>query len=236
MSAAKVKQEKDKNEELQINEKLNELIQKNRKVLLIGLLSVIAAIVCLIIIFSVRGKILSDSYSKVDGFNRRYDKIKSSMAGEDENTLAVQEDIAALLLDLENFQKRNSGFAAARAYNISADIFWDQKNWAEAENSWVKAAKAAGKSYLAPVSMYNAAVAAEEQGNLDKAIELLQKTLEFGNDFPAAAKAQFSIGRLEEFRNNNEAAIESYRTLVNTWPSDPIWTNLAQSRIIVLSD
>ena len=227
---------KDKSEKINVTEKVNEFIQKNRRVLFIGLISVIALIVALIVIFSVREKVQAGNLSQVDALNRRYEALKPHVGGEGEEAVSKQPEIAALLDDLAAFESKKSGFAAARAYSISASINEGRKDWAEAEKNWTNAAKAAGKSYLVPVSFFNAAVAAEEQGNTETAIAYYGEALGNEKIFPAAARAQFSIGRLQESLNKKEAALEAYRTLINKWPSDPLWTNLAQSRIVVLSD
>jgi tetratricopeptide (TPR) repeat protein len=89
------------------------------------------------------------------------------------------------------------------------------------------------KTYLEPVAFYNGAVAAEEQGNTAQAIELYTKAASAA-DFPAASRAQFAIGRLQE-ANGKDAALEAYKSLLSKWPNDQVWANLAQSRIIALS-
>ena len=234
MAAPSGTHEKTADDELTIPEKLNELIQKNRMKLLVGLIVVIVILAGFVIFNMVNEKIKSDAFTKIDDFDRQYEALKPATGGDgiDLN----QADIAALLEEINSFSRKNSGFAAARSYSISARIYWDGKNWIEAEKAWSESANAAGKSYLAPVSFYNAAMAAEEQGNIDSAIELLDRALDFGNAFPAAAKAQFSVGRLEESRSNRTAALEAYNSLVSKWPNDQIWANLAQSRIIALSE
>jgi len=225
---------KTKNEELDISTQIGEFIQKNRKIFLIALIAAIAILAGLIVINAVRDKILTNALSKVDGFSRRYDELKSIIGSDDPENLLKQAEVFILLDELSAFEGKNSGFAAARAYSLSGSIFADQKNWAQAEDAWVKGAEAAAKSYLAPVSLFNAAVAAEEQGDTDSAIGLYARALGYGNSFPSAARAQFSIGRLEEARNNIDAALEAYRSLLSKWPDDQIWPNLAQSRILVI--
>jgi tetratricopeptide (TPR) repeat protein len=79
-------------------------------------------------------------------------------------------------------------------------------------------------------------VAAEEQGDIETAIAHYKNALEHSKVFPSAVRAQFSIGRLEESMNRKDAALEAYRSVVNNWPNDPLWPNLAQSRILALSD
>ena len=226
----------DKSETISISQRVNEFIQKNRKVLFIGLVSVVALLVALIVIFTVREKVQAGNLSQVDALNRRYEALKPHVSGEGEEAVSKQPEIDALLSDLAAFQSKKSGFAAARAYGISASIYEGRKEWAEAEKTWISAAKAAGKNYFVPVSFFNAAVAAEEQGNTEAAIIHYGQALAHEKIFPAAARAQFSIGRLQESLGSGEAALDTYRTLINKWPSDPLWTNLAQSRIVVLSD
>ena len=225
-----------KTEKLSINQRLNEFVQKNRKGLFLGLVAVIILLVGSIITLTVREKINTNAFSKVDAFNQRYEELKTYIGSEAPDAASRQTEIEALLNELESFAAGKSGFAAARAYSVSAGIYEAEKKWAEAEKAWIDAAKAAGKSYLAPISLYNAAVAAEEQGNTESAIELYNQTLNYENGVLVAVRAQFSIGRLEESRNNREAALEAYKSLVGKWPMDPLWANLAQNRIMILSD
>ena len=233
MAAAQEKSDQKKTDELPIPEKLNDFIQKNRKTLLAGLIAVLVILAGFIIGLVVRDNLVSRALNQVDAFENRYMELSIDTEGEISGAaLAV---INALLEDLEVFAARNSGFAAARSYFIVAKIYEELKNWAEAQTAWAASARAAAGSYLAPVSLFNAAAAAEEQGNIESAIEFYTQALNYGNTFPAAARAQFSIGRLQESRNRG-AALEAYRNLVNRWPNDPLWTNLAQSRIMVLSD
>ena len=236
MAAASVKNEKTTKEELSIGERLNDLIQKNRTNLLVGLIAIVVILAGVIIFITVSDKMKAASFSKISAYDRRYEELRPFIGSDDADAETKQAEIAALLDELNLFARKNSGFAAARAYYTSANIFWDEKNWAEAEIAWNSSAEAAAKSYLAPVALFNAASAAEEQGNIDTAIAFLNRAMNYGDSFPAAAKAQFSIGRLEESRNNKSAAIEAYNALLGKWPNDQIWANLAQSRLIILSN
>jgi tetratricopeptide (TPR) repeat protein len=225
-----------KDEELTLSERLYDFLQKNRRNLFIGLMAIIAVLIGLVVFTTVRDKFRANALSKVDAFNRRFESLKAFIASEEPADIARQTEIAVLLVELDGFESKNSGFAAARAYCISAEIYAGQKKWAEAEDKWAKAAKAAAQSYLEPICIFNAGAAAEEQGNLEPAINYYQQALTFGKIFPSAANAQFSVGRLEEERNNREAALEAYRNILSRWPKDPVWSNLAQNRILLLSD
>ena len=223
-------------DEVTITEKLNDFIQKNRRKLIIGLISVMVLLVVFIIATTVYEKVQVNALLKVDEFNERYIALQEYVTGDSPEAVIKQVEIILLQQELSAFAAKSSGFAAARAYVLSAGIYWEQKDWSQAEEAWIASAKAAPKTYLAPLSLYNAAVAAEEQGNIQSAIDLYNRALAHEGDFASAARAQFSIGRLEESQNNRAAAIEAYRNLVNKWPNDPVWSNLAQSRIIVLAE
>jgi tetratricopeptide (TPR) repeat protein len=223
-------------DELTFNEKIGELIQKNRVRLLAALGVVVLIIAGFIIVSVVREKSLSNALSKVDALNRRYEDLRVSISGEEEMSVSQISDLAVLMVDITEFENKNSGFAAARAYSLSANIYMDQENWEAAEAKWLKAAEAAPKSYLSPIAIYNAAVAAEERDNIETAIAYYSRAAGYGDSFPSAARAQFSVGRLEESRSNKDSAIAAYRNLLAMWPNDPVWPNLAQNRLLVLSD
>ena len=223
-----------KTEKLNLNEQLNDFIQKNRKVLIISLAGIIGAVIVLVTVFTVRDHLNSQALSQIEEFKRRYETI-SSLADALSETPFWTQEASNLLEDLDNFTNRNSGYTAARSYAISANIHQDQNNWIEAERAWVNAARAGTRTYFAPVAFFNAAVAAEEQGNFSRAIELYNEALEYEGIFPAAPRTQFSIARLQEIQGDSSAALISYMTLVSRWPQDQVWVNLANSRILSLS-
>ena len=225
-----------KNTESNINERIGDFIHKYSKVFIIGFAALAVILAGFIIGSTVREKVSSKAMSELDGFNRRFEAIKPDIASSDPEAALKQVELIVLLEELSAFQSKNSGFAAARAYCLSAEICALQKRWVEAEEAWVKAAGAASKTYLAPLSFFNAAVAAEEQSNIDSAIAHYNSALVYGNTFPQAARAQFSVGRLEESRSNTDAAIAAYRAVLNRWPNDQVWPNLAQSRILAISE
>ena len=227
-----------KEEVVTIGEQVTDFIQKNRKTLFIALIAIVVALAVFITVVTVRENLQKRAISQVEEFGRNYEAVRIENYGDTDDPYLVSRmsEIAVLLVNIEGFAARNSGFAAARAYNLAANIHWDQGNRDEAERAWLDAAKAAGKTYLAPVSYYNAAVVAEERGDIETAIAHYKSALEHGKVFPSAVRAQFSIGRLEESRNRKDAAIEAYRNVLNNWPNDPLWPNLAQSRILALSE
>ncbi|MDR0998357.1 MAG: tetratricopeptide repeat protein [Treponema sp.] len=214
-------------EKTSLGDNINDFIQKNRKGIFIFLGAAVLLLAVFIGTLGIRNVIRNKAIVRVEELSRRYEELRFDIAEE-----SRAEDVAALLAELEDFGA--GGYAGARARVITAKIHSDKKNWAEAQSAWTGAAKAGAGMYLEPMSFFNAARAAEELGNKEDAVSLYSQCLARSGSFPQAAWAQFSIGRIEESRNNREAALEAYRTVVSKWPSDELWVDFAQNRIAVL--
>ncbi|MDR3124007.1 MAG: tetratricopeptide repeat protein [Treponema sp.] len=221
----------EKKEKRSFSDGLADFIQNNRKGLLIAMVVILALTACFVVGYAVRSSLREKATRAVEEFARRYEVLVIDI-----NEPEKAEDTQALLDELDGFAKKNSGYAGARAWSLAASIYTEQKNWALAESAWRNSAKKAGNSYLAPVSLFNAAVAAEEQGNLDEAVGLYAESAAHVADFPAAARAQFAIGRIREAQGDTQAALEAYKAIPEQWSNESTWINLAQSRIIVLSN
>jgi tetratricopeptide (TPR) repeat protein len=156
---------------------------------------------------------------------------ESAEAADQSETGESETDI--LLADLKAFGQSASAYPAARAWLMAGDLHHGRQEWREAREAWLAAAAKGAKTHLAPVSFFNAAAACEEEGDIEAALANYAEALKFA-DFPAAARAQFSIGRLNEAAGNTEAAEAAYRTVIEKWEFDKDWTNLARSRLISL--
>ncbi|WP_010258465.1 tetratricopeptide repeat protein [Treponema primitia] len=218
-------------EKLSFGDALADFIQRNRKALLITMISAVVIVIGFIAGFTIRDMVQEKAISAVEDFSRRYDILVIDI-----NEPTKAEEVRLLLDELNAFGEKHSGYAGARAYSLAASIYTEKKDWAEAEEAWTHTAKSAGKSYLAPAALFNAAVAAEEQGNLTQAISLYSESAAHVSDFPGSARAQFSIGRLNESQGDTQAALEAYRLIPEKWTNETTWVNLAQDRIIVLSN
>jgi tetratricopeptide (TPR) repeat protein len=218
--------EKEKNEELSAGDALALFIQNHRRPLLVVLAVIALGIIGFIAVFSIVNVLQKNAIVRVDEYARRFAELSDPGSSEADG----------LLEDLNDFAPKTFGYSAGKAYSLIAEIHAARKEWAPAEEAWFTSSQKASKIFLAPFSLFNAGVAAEEQGKLDKALEYLTLCVEFDGLNPAAARAQFSIGRIEEQRNNRENAIEAYRKVIENWDSNANWSNLARSRIIALGD
>ncbi|MCL2374507.1 MAG: tetratricopeptide repeat protein [Treponema sp.] len=242
MAATQEKQDKKNAEtairagELTAAEKLIEFIQRNRRILFAAFVLITVGLLGSLIGFAVRERLTSAAFSAIDGFEQRLIELAPYVGSEEVEALLRQGEITALLEELAVFAARNSGFAAASAHGLRADIFDRQERWDLSERAWLSAADAAPLSYFAPIALFNAAAAAEEHGDLGSALDLHSRIIrEHERAFFVAVRAYFAVGRLEEARGNTEAALAAYRGLLSRWPQDPLYANLAQSRIILLS-
>jgi len=216
-----------------VGDGINDFIQKHRKPIFVSIGLILLSLIVFIIVLSVMDVVRARAISAVEEFNSRYETLLPSITEE-----YSEVDVEGLLADLEAFARRNSGiatgYAAGKAWSIIANIYGQKKDWPAVETAWASAAKAANKTYLAPLAFFNAGAAAEEQGKTNEAIEYYSSSLVSAADFSGAPRAQFAIGRLQESLGNNEAAIEAYRAVISGWSYDQVWPSLARSRIIVL--
>jgi len=229
-------------EKLNTGDKINDFVQRNRK----GIFTVVGLVIFLLVVFvaflTIKEYTEKKAIAEVEELSERYAEISSFLAHmqepaeyEHEHDHAEDEEtVSALLDDLNKFAKNRRGFSGGRSWSLIALIHSARKEWPQAEEAWLNAAKAGAKTYLSPIAFFNAAAAAEEQGRLEQAIEYLHKSVSSNFEFPAAPRAQFSIGRLNEQLENYPAALEAYRTVLIRWPEIPVWQNLAHSRIAAI--
>jgi tetratricopeptide (TPR) repeat protein len=216
--------ETEKSEEFTAGDRAALFIQNHRRPLLIILAVIAVGIVGFIAAFSVINALQKSAIVRVDEYAKRLAETGDPASSEADG----------LLEELNDFAPKTFGYSAGKAWSLIAEIHAARKEWALAEEAWFTSSKKAPKIFLAPFSLFNAGVAAEEQGNLDKAIEYHTRCVEYGELNPAAVRAQFSIGRIQEQRNNTEEAIEAYRKVIENWSGNTNWSSLARSRIIAL--
>jgi len=217
------------NENDNIGEKINDFIKNHRKAIFITVGILLILFIGLIAFLSISDALNKKATAAVDELYGRYNDLSLN---NDEDFYT--EDLDNLLTDLKTFAEKNKGFAGSRAWSIIGLIYSGRKEWSPSQDAWLSSAKIGNNTYLAPVALFNAAATAEEQGNLEQAIDLLKQCVAHKFEFPAAPRAQFSIGRLYETIGDPTAAIEAYRDVIIKWPEMPVWSNLARSRLAVL--
>lgn len=212
-----------------IGDKIIDFVQNNRKAIFtIGGIIIFLFAASLTYLF-VYEYIQKKAITTVFELNEKLSNLQASIEEE-----GFSQELEELMNEIKDFAKGKRGYAGAKAWMMAAHVYSEKNQWEQAQDAWQNAASAGKKTYLASPSLFNAAACAEEQGNIEEAIELLTKCLALDFAFPEAPRAQFSIGRLNEHIGNTEAALEAYRVIMINWPSIEDWVNLAQSRIIAL--
>jgi tetratricopeptide (TPR) repeat protein len=227
-----------KDESIKVGDKINEFVQRNRGGIFICMGVIIFLLVGFVVFLSVHDVFLKKGISEVEELNLKFFELHLDHDhGEEqahEYADAFSPEVDEFLAQIISFADKKSGYPAGRAWALAGQIYTKRKDWPNAQEAWQKAAKAASKTFLAPAAYFNAAAAAEEQGNREEAVELYKNCVSHPFDFVAAPRAQFSIGRLNEELGNVPAAIEAYRVILTRWPSIAVWANLAQSRLAVI--
>ncbi|MCL2800861.1 MAG: tetratricopeptide repeat protein [Treponema sp.] len=216
-------------EKTNIGDKITEFIQKNRKGLFIGFGLIVLMFVGVFVYYFVSESLNKSAIAQIDDFNRRFSDMHFDITEGN-----ITDDIEGLLEELKTFGKKHSGFAGSKAWSMAGEIYSSRVEWAASREAWLNAAEKGDKTYLGPISLFTAAAISEEMGDTDRAIELYKAAATHSFEFPAAPRAQFSVGRLYETSGNFSMAVEAYREVMIKWPDIPDWQHLARSRIIFI--
>jgi tetratricopeptide (TPR) repeat protein len=217
------------NEKQMSEDKINDFIQRNRKVIFSIFGIIVVLFLGTVIYLSISDALRKKAITSVEELDKKYEDLYSKITDDD-----AQPEINELLEELNAFAQKNSGYAGGKAWSLIAQIHSEKKEWSEAQSAWTNAAKKSSKTFLGPVSYFNAAACAEELGKKEEAVELYIKCISLPVAFPQAARAQFALGRLYEDLNDIPSALEAYRVLMEKWSNSTTWVNLAHSRIIYL--
>ena len=91
---------------------------------------------------------------------------------------------------LRQFPRR---YAAQRALYVRAQYRFDLEQWSDAVADWQEVATRWPDSYLAPLSVFNAAIASEEAGQPEQALEQLQRIVDqWGGHDPCSARLVYN--------------------------------------------
>ena len=220
----------EKKDELSVGDKLANFIQHYKRIFTFSLIAIAAILVLFVAGYIIRNKIQDKSLVGIEKLYSEYTSLKNEGLESKDN----EDKIKAYIEALTKFGAKNSGYASARAYSILGELHAERKEWPEAQEAWIKSADKAPKIYLAPVSLLNAALAAEEQGKTDIALGLFMRVSNYDNSFPGAPRACFSTARIHEELKDLDAALKAYQNVLEKWPTSS-WAKYSQSRIIAIN-
>lgn len=213
-----------------VSSRVNAWLMKYRLILLtvVGLLIVAAIVFAVVYTVDLNSK--KNGFNTLDDLQYQYVNVINENS-EDERTDEQKEKIQEILVQVKNLAAKNAKNAVgSRSYMFEAEIEFMNNDFASAKNSWLNAASSNEKAYTAPLCWYNAAVCYENLGEIDKAIELLLKSVE-RKDFSMKARALYSLGRIEDQRKNYVKAAEYYNQLFSEFDGTS-WAQFAKDRLI----
>lgn len=223
-----VKDFTEKSEGKTISKKVSGFLSKHRIVLIsIPAVLILIAVVYGLVIF-MNTSIVTKDFDKLDTILFSLEK-KAEGLSEDE----LHDVYNSAKESLKSFvDKKSKGPVSARAYMAIAGLEFEAEHFQEAKDAYVKSAKANPKAYTAANAYYNAAICAEELGELSEAISLFEKVI-VSKDFALIPYTLFNMGRIALDLGDEERARIYFQKLVDTYAYDS-WANLAKSQLISL--
>lgn len=216
----------EKEEKQRSNKILDSFLEKNRKLLIVVLISIVVCLIGFIVAVSVSTNQKEKNLSRID-------EISFTMT-DDSQSLEEGELTARKIDALDKLQElvTKGGIVGARANLLCAEISYQMEKYEDALNYWKVAAAKSKKTYIEPIAYYQIAVCYEQLGNTEEAA-INYKLAADSKEFALACHAKFSYGRVLESLGKTEEAIAVYTELNDSNPSDD-WAKLAKSRLILL--
>lgn len=222
-------------------DKLNASLAKSSKALLAAVIIVVVAFVAVLVVSNVKSNLAKKGLEQIDSITYALTResgnsgdIENSDISEDEKDAKKAEDKAAsqetALEQLAPLASK-SGIVGVRANMLIADIKFDQQNYSEARDAYVKAAELE-KAYTRSLNDFNAGVCSEELDDNESAIKYY-KAASDDKDFVLIDHALFSLGRVYEANSSFEDAKTAYEKLNDLHPTTS-WGQMAKSRLIAL--
>ncbi|MCL2704915.1 MAG: tetratricopeptide repeat protein [Spirochaetaceae bacterium] len=204
------------------------------KLLLLLLIVLILAIIGIAINSEIKSSIIEKSTVLIEELEDKYNSEFSNFEenSDDPKKAELMETILSSLDDI--IAKYSSYYAGQRALYMKGEIYFTEKQYDKALESYTALANKYKKSYLAPISLNNVAVCYEELGDNDSAINYYKKIIDnYSTNYPNIPHALFSLGRLYETKEEFNTAIEYYNMVADKY-ADSDWTIFSKNRIIFL--
>ena len=212
-------------------QQISNFLQKNRIILLILLIVIVAFIIVFAIVSAVAENRTDRSTIIVERVQESFDQW--NIETDEQVKSALEEEIVTELEYILDTYPRT--YAGQRGLFILGNLHFAKEEWQPAVENYSLLAERFADSYLAPVSLINAAVAHEESGDIESAITVYEGIVEaYQETFPQTPYVLFTLGRLYETSNDLETARLKYNQIIDDFSASS-WTNLARNRIISLN-
>ncbi len=144
------------------------------------------------------------------------------------------EVLATIKQDLQNVvEKYPREYGTLRAMFMLGNIAWEQEEYAESSEMFLKLSKTFPNSHLTPTALYNAASAQQNNDDDDGAYRSLEQIVQNYPDSIVTPQSLFSLARISEQKSEYMRALEQYQELIDDYPSSK-WAQIAHTRKIQL--
>jgi TolA-binding protein len=174
-------------------------------------------------------KLMYDSSTMAESVVAQFDQWSAESDAARKATL--EKDLVVALDKLVDRYPRQYG--GQRGLSLRADLNYTKKAWEPALKDYEMLASRFPKSYLAPISLFNAAVCAEEKGDTDGAQKLYTRAYVTYKDSTVAPRAIFNAGRIDEVKGAWAEAQKKYEQMDSLY-GQSMWTKLAKNRVVQL--
>ncbi len=211
---------------------LSSFIHKNKIILIITGIALIAIFVGLWIGISVSNKNAETHMARIDEITEQYttwaalEDVTSAEAIELSNTLKT---------DLQKFATmKNTSYPSVKGSYLLGMIAFKEGDFETAKSEFLSASEKGKETYLAPLSLFNVAVTSEHLNDTTGALEYYQRVYDLSNgDAAQSAKALFNVARLHETNNDIELAKAVFQQLKDEYPNSE-YGKLASSKLVLL--
>jgi tetratricopeptide (TPR) repeat protein len=215
---------------VQVKNGLSNFIQKYRAVLIGIVLVVLVILVGLAVWSQLEGSTKKDFAARIEKSQEDFTAWKQATDTTKKETLAKALEEELLVIE----KNAPVSYGLLKAWFLHGDFFAEQKKWVDAAKAYKTVFDKDPHSYLAPISLVNAAVSQEEAGDVAAALVLLETFLkDFSSNVVLAPQVYFTKGHLQELQLKPADALVSYKALQEKY-AESNWTKLAHDRIILL--
>ena len=215
-------------EKASVGEKIAGYVDSRKKILLCCVIIVVVAIAAFALVTGITASASKKGLSAVDTISYTLTDNSSELNDEE---LAQRKETALAALQVYN---KKGGVVGVRANMLSADIYYSNKDYEKAAESYVQAAIKCKKAYTSPIVYFNAAASYENAGNKEKACEYYEKASN-DKDFLLASRSAFELGRVKLALEDKDGAIEAFKKVYDKDP-DSSWGKLAKTELLKLEN
>jgi len=216
------KKTKELTTEQKLQNNISGFFERNLKLLVICSAAVVVVVLAIVIITSSVKKANDKAMINIQDLEN---KVLSYTTLEDA-------DKASLIADLEKAEQ-GKGYVSLKASYLKGLSYYLGQQYSEAYDAFMACVDKDSNSYLAALSIVNAAACQEALGNTTAAIELYTKV---SNDFEISsvgAKSLFNTGRIYYQQGNKELAKTVFSQLVDKYPSSE-YSALANDILVLM--